>query len=160
MKTHQVDIITIFPGMFESPLSESILKRAAEENLIEVRLHNLRDYSQDKHKKVDDYPFGGGVGMVMNVDPIVRAIEAVKQDRPGAHTILMSPRGRSFNQERARELSGMECLIIVCGRYEGVDERVRHFIDEEVSIGDYVLTGGEIPAMSLNCLRSLVAISS
>ena len=147
MKTHQVDIITIFPGMFESSLNESILKRAAEENLIEVRLHNLRDYSQDKHKKVDDYPFGGGVGMVMNVDPIVRAIEAVKQDRPGAHTILMSPRGRSFNQERARELSGMERLIFVCGRYEGVDERVRHFIDEEVSIGDYVLTGGEIPAM-------------
>ncbi len=149
MKTLQFDIITIFPGMFESPLNESLLKRAREQRLLEIRLHNLRDYSQDKHRKVDDYPFGGGVGMVMNVDPIVRAIESVKQDRPNARTILMSPAGTPFSQEKAWELSREESLILVCGRYEGVDERVRHFIDEEISIGDYVLTGGEIPAMAV-----------
>jgi len=136
--------------MFESPFNESILKRAHEKGLLEFRTHDLRDYSLNKHKKVDDYPFGGGVGLVMNVEPISRAIEAVKKEVPKARTVLMSPSGKPFNQEKARELSAEQNLILVCGRYEGVDERVRlHCVDEEISIGDYVLSGGEIPAMAV-----------
>lgn len=147
MKTLQIDIITIFPGMFESLFNESLISKAREKGLLEFRTHDLRDYSQNKHRNVDDAPFGGGVGMVMNADPIVRAIEAVKQDRPHAKTLLLSPGGKPFVQGRAWELSREESLILVCGRYEGIDERVRHFVDEEVSIGDYVLNGGEVPAM-------------
>ncbi|MFQ5450059.1 MAG: tRNA (guanosine(37)-N1)-methyltransferase TrmD [Nitrospinaceae bacterium] len=136
--------------MFESPFNESILKRACDKGLLEIRVHDLRDCSLNKHQKVDDYPFGGGVGMVMNVEPIHRAIAAVKKDRPGARTILMSPSGRPFHQEKAWELSRRENLILVCGRYEGVDERVRlHCVDEEISIGDYILSGGEIAAMAV-----------
>jgi tRNA (guanine37-N1)-methyltransferase len=133
--------------MFESPLSESILKRARDEGLLEITLHDLRDYTLDKHRRVDDCPFGGGVGLVMNVEPIVRAIEAVREDRPGARTILLSPGGQSFGQKMAWELSEEENLIFVCGRYEGVDERVLNFVDSVVSIGDYVMAGGEVPAM-------------
>ena len=147
MKTHRFDIITIFPGMFESPLNESILKRARDEGLLEITLHDLRDYTLDKHRRVDDCPFGGGVGLVMNVEPIVRAIEAVRENRPGARTILLSPGGQSFDQKMAWELSREENLIFVCGRYEGVDERVLNFVDSAVSIGDYVMAGGEVPAM-------------
>ena len=147
MKTHRFDIITIFPGMFESPLNESILKRARDEGLLEITLHDLRDYTLDKHRRVDDCPFGGGVGLVMNVEPIVRAVEAVRENRPGARTILLSPGGQSFNQKMAWELSEEENLIFVCGRYEGVDERVLNFVDSAVSIGDYVMAGGEVPAM-------------
>ena len=148
MKTRQFDVITIFPGMFESYLSESILKRAQVEGLLKITLHDLRDYTLDKHRKVDDYPFGGGVGLIMNVDPIVRAIEAIKNGYT-ARTILLSPGGKSFNQKTAWELSSEENLILVCGRYEGVDERVLNFVDDVVSIGDYVMAGGEIPAMVL-----------
>ena len=147
MKTHRFDIITIFPGMFESPLNESILKRARDEGLLEITLHDLRDYTLDKHRRVDDCPFGGGGGMVMKVEPIVRAIEAVRENRPGARTILLSPGGQSFDQKMAWELSEEENLIFVCGRYEGVDERVLNFVDSAVSIGDYVMAGGEVPAM-------------
>jgi len=147
LKTHRFDIITIFPGMFESPLNESILKRARDEGLLEITLHDLRDYTLDKHRRVDDCPFGGGVGLVMNVEPIVRAIEAVRENRPGARTILLSPGGQSFDQKMAWELSREENLIFVCGRYEGVDERVLNFVDSAVSIGDYVMAGGEVPAM-------------
>ncbi len=147
MKTHRFDIITIFPGMFESPLNESILKRARDEGLLEITLHDLRDYTLDKHRRVDDCPFGGGVGLVMNVEPIVRAIEAVRENRPGARTILLSPGGQSFDQKMAWELSEEENLIFDCGRYEGVDERVLNFVDSAVSIGDYVMAGGEVPAM-------------
>jgi len=147
LKTHRFDIITIFPGMFESPLNESILKRARDEGLLEITLHDLRDYTLDKHRRVDDCPFGGGVGLVMNVEPIVRAIEAVRENRPGARTILLSPGGQSFDQKMAWELSEEENLIFVCGRYEGVDERVLNFVDSVVSIGDYVMAGGEVPAM-------------
>ena len=147
MKTHRFDIITIFPGMFESPLNESILKRARDEGLLEITLHDLRDYTLDKHRRVDDCPFGGGVGLVMNVEPIVRAIEAVRENRPGARVILLSPGGQSFDQKMAWELSEEENLILVCGRYEGVDERVLNFVDSVVSIGDYVMAGGEVPAM-------------
>ena len=149
MKTRQFDIISIFPGMFESPFGESILKRAQDQGLLNINLHDLRNYTLDKHRKTDDYPFGGGVGLIMNVDPIVRAVEAVKEVRPGARSILLSPGGRAFNQKMAWEFSREENLIFVCGRYEGVDERVLNFVDDAISIGDYVMAGGEIPAMVL-----------
>jgi len=149
LKTRQFDIISIFPGMFESPFGESILKRAQDQGLLNINLHDLRNYTLDKHRKTDDYPFGGGVGLIMNVDPIVRAVEAVKEIRPGARSILLSPGGRAFNQKMAWEFSREENLIFVCGRYEGVDERVLNFVDDAISIGDYVMAGGEIPAMVL-----------
>ena len=136
--------------MFESPFGDSIIQRAREEGLLDLRVHDLRDYSLNKHRKVDDTPFGGGVGMVMNVEPIARVIAAIKKEVPETRTILLSPGGRPFDQEKAWELSHLPSLTLICGRYEGVDERVRlHFVDEEISIGDYVLTGGEIPAMVL-----------
>ncbi len=136
--------------MFESPFGDSIIQRAREEGLLDIRVHDLRDYSLNKHNKVDDTPFGGGVGMVMNVEPIARAIAAVKKEVPETRTILLSPGGRPFDQEKARELSGLSSLTLICGRYEGIDERVGlHYVDEEISIGDYVLTGGELPAMVL-----------
>ena len=149
MKTRQFDIITIFPEMFESPFGESILKRAQDQELLNISLHDLRKYTLDKHRKIDDHPFGGGVGLIMNVDPIVRAIETIKESKPGARAILLSPGGKPFNQKMAWELSREENLIFVCGRYEGVDERVLNFVDDAISIGDYVMAGGEIPAMAL-----------
>ena len=150
MRTLRFDIVSIFPGMFESPFGDSIIQRAREEGLLDIRVHDLRDYSLNKHKKVDDTPFGGGVGMVMNVEPIARVITEIKKEVPETRTILLSPGGRPFDQERAGELSRLSSLTLICGRYEGIDERVRlHFVDEEISIGDYVLTGGEIPAMVL-----------
>ena len=150
MRTLRFDIVSIFPGMFESPFGDSIIQRAREEGLLDIRLHDLRDYSLNKHKKVDDNPFGGGVGMVMNVEPIARAIAAVKKEVPETRTILLSPGGKPLDQEKAWELSRLKSLTLICGRYEGVDERVRlHYVDEEISIGDYVLTGGELPAMVL-----------
>ncbi len=135
--------------MFKSPFGESILKRAQDQGLLNINLHDLREYTLDKHRKTDDYPFGGGVGLIMNVDPIVRAVEAIKEIRPGARSILLSPGGKAFNQKMAWEFSREESLIFICGRYEGVDERVLNFVDDAVSIGDYVLAGGEIPAMVL-----------
>jgi len=135
--------------MFESPFGESILKRAQDQELLNISLHDLRKYTLDKHRKTDDHPFGGGVGLIMNVDPIVRAIETIKESKPGARAILLSPGGKSFNQKMAWELSREENLIFVCGRYEGVDERVLNFVDDAISIGDYVMAGGEIPAMVL-----------
>ena len=150
MRTLRFDIVSIFPGMFESPFGDSIIQRAREEGLLDLRVHDLRDYSLNKHRKVDDTPFGGGVGMVMNVEPIARVITAIKKEVPETRTILLSPGGRPFDQEKAWELSRLPSLTLICGRYEGVDERVRlHFVDEEISIGDYILTGGEIPAMVL-----------
>jgi tRNA (guanine37-N1)-methyltransferase len=150
LTTLRFDIVSIFPGMFESPLGDSIIQRARDEGLLDIRVHDLRDYSLNKHKKVDDTPFGGGVGMVMNVEPIARAIAAIKKEVPDTRTILLSPGGRPFDQEKARELSGLSSLTLICGRYEGIDDRVRlHYVDEEISIGDYVLTGGELPAMVL-----------
>ncbi len=142
------EILTIFPAMFESPLDESILGKARERGLIDVRMHNIRDYALDKHQMTDDRPFGGGEGMVMKPEPIVAALAAVKDDGPPARTILLTPQGRLFTQEIARELSGLSRLILVCGRYEGVDERVaEHFTDDQLSVGDYILTGGELAAM-------------
>lgn len=150
LRTIRFDIISIFPEMFDGPFRESILKRAQDEGRIKIRLHDLRAYTLDKHGKVDDYPFGGGAGLVMGVEPIDRALETVKQDRPGAHTILLSPSGGRFDQDKAWELSQKEALILLCGRYEGVDARVsQHWADEELSVGDFVLSGGEIAAMAV-----------
>lgn len=154
-----VDIITIFPGMFAPVLNESIIKRAQGKGKVKINVHDLRDYTLDKHRKVDDRPFGGGSGMVMNAEPIFRAIEALQGSGAAkARVILMSPQGKRFNQHIAKRLSGYKHLILICGRYEGVDERVRERIaDEEVSIGDYVLSGGELAAMVLlDCIVRLV----
>ncbi len=142
------DILTLFPSMFEGPLTESILKRAQERGLLSVHLHNIRDYATDKHRTVDDTPYGGGGGMVMQAPPLVAAIEDVRGQDADAPVILLTPQGRVFTQSVARELAQHERLILVCGRYEGVDERVRALaITDEISVGDFVLTGGELAAM-------------
>ena len=136
--------------MFSSPLRESILGKAIEKGIIQIQTINIRDFTLDKHQVVDDTPYGGGQGMVMKVEPIARAIESVKSQNPSARTIYMTPQGEPLNQELAHRLSAQPHLILLCGRYEGVDERVKElFIDEEISIGDYVLTGGELAAMVL-----------
>lgn len=142
------DILTLFPTMFDGPFTESIIKRAQDVDLIHIHLHNIRDYATDKHHMTDDTPYGGGGGMVMKVDPLVPAIEAVQADDTQSPVIFMSPQGRVFTQKIAQELAQHDRLIFVCGRYEGIDERVRQLaITDEISIGDYVLTGGELPAM-------------
>ncbi len=141
------DILTLFPTMFDGPFTESILKRAQEAGLIDICLHNIRDYATDKHKITDDTPYGGGGGMVMKVEPLVRAVEDVRGN-DSCPVILLTPQGRVFTQQVAQELGQYERLMLVCGRYEGVDERVRQLIiTDEISIGDYVLTGGELGAM-------------
>jgi len=147
----RIDIITIFPGMFQGVLNESILKRAQQKGKVKIFVHDLRDYTTDKHRKVDDRPFGGGSGMVMQVEPIQRALQAIqKKKRSRSKVILMCPQGEKFNQKMAKRLSVGGDLVIICGHYEGIDERVRvHLADMQVSIGDYVLTGGELPAMVL-----------
>jgi len=141
------NIITLFPEMFRSPFEASILMRAQEKGLIKISLYNLRDYCKDKHRVTDDLPYGGGVGMVMKPEPLIGAIEEIKASHPGARTVLMTPQGKRFEQNDAVRLARYSYLTLVCGRYEGVDERVRHFVDEEISIGDYVLTGGELASM-------------
>ena len=144
----QFDILTLFPAMFEGPLTESILKRARERGLLSVHLHNIRDYTTDKHHSVDDTPYGGGGGMVMQAPPLVAAVEDVRGQDADAPVILLTPQGRVFTQTVAHELAQHERLILVCGRYEGVDERVRALaITDEISVGDFVLTGGELAAM-------------
>lgn len=142
------DILTLFPGMFSGPFSESIIGSAVERRLVGIGLHNIRDYATDKHRVTDDYPYGGGAGMVMKVEPLAACIEEVKALRPTAKVILTTPRGRTLDHGLAAELASEQGLIIICGRYEGVDERVRDlFVDLEVSIGDFVLSGGEPAAM-------------
>lgn len=142
----KIDIITLFPKMFSGPFEESIIKRAKERGLVEINLIDLRKYGIGKHQQVDDRPYGGGVGMVLMVEPMFNAIKDMKTK--DSKVILMNPQGKVFNQEKARELSQEKHIIIVAGRYEGFDERIReHLADEELSIGDYVLTGGELPAM-------------
>lgn len=142
------DILTLFPGMFSSPFQESILGRAIQKDLMDIRIINVRDFALDKHQVVDDTPYGGGQGMVMKVEPIARAIAWARSEDPSAWTIYLTPQGKPFDQEKARDLSSRPHLILLCGRYEGVDERVRELcINEEISIGDYVLTGGELAAM-------------
>ena len=145
----RIDIVTLFPGMFSGPFAESIVKRAIDSDLIEVNIHNLRDWGVGKHKVVDDYPFGGGAGMVMKPEPLFEAVEAIRaQSSLSAPVILLTPQGRVFQQRVASELAGCDQMILVCGHYEGIDERVReHLVTDEISIGDYVLTGGELAAM-------------
>jgi len=143
----KLEIITIFPNIFYSYFSESIIKRAQQKKLVKINIHNLRDFTSDKHKSVDDSPYGGGPGMVMKIEPIFKAVKKIKKNKK-TKIILFSPKGKKFNQKIAKRFSKLDQLIIICGRYEGVDERVAKYIaDEEVSIGDYILTGGEIPAM-------------
>jgi len=142
------DILTLFPAMFDGPFSESIIKRAVQDGLLDIRLHDIREYAVDRHRTADDYPYGGGAGMVMKVEPLAACIDKVKAERPAARVVLTTPRGRPFDQALAGELSHEDGLIIICGRYEGVDERVRElFAVDEVSLGDFVLTGGELAAM-------------
>src|SRR5947207_4838410 len=139
------DILTLFPAMFQGPFTESILKRAQERGLLSIMLHNIRDATTDKHHIVDDYPYGGGAGMVMKPEPIFAAIEAVYQGGP---IVYLTPQGRLFNQQIAQQFAQESRITLVCGHYEGVDERVcQHLVTDEISIGDYVLTGGELAAM-------------
>lgn len=146
----RIDIITIFPEIFRGPFSESIIKRALKKNLAEIHLHNLRDYALSKHKNVDDYPFGGGAGMVMMIEPIDRCISFLKSQRQYDEVIFLTPDGEILTQPVSNQLSTMKNLILLCGHYKGVDERVRQtLITREISIGDYVLTGGELAAAVL-----------
>ncbi|MFC1645552.1 tRNA (guanosine(37)-N1)-methyltransferase TrmD [Candidatus Omnitrophota bacterium] len=158
----KIDIITIFPKIFGPILGESIIKRAQKKGLLKIAVHDLRDYSRDKHRKIDDRPFGGGPGMVFKPEPIFAAVKQIKAKasakggyasggrRQNAKVILLTPQGKTLNQKTAQRLSKCKNLILICGHYEGIDERVRQkLVDEEVSIGDYILTGGELPAMVL-----------
>ncbi len=142
-----IELLTLFPDFFASPLSQSMLCRARSQGAVEFRVLNLRDFTADRHRVTDDRPFGGGPGMVLKIEPLVRAIRAVRQEDPEVRVILLSPQGFLFSQDKARELAGRRRLLLICGHYEGVDDRVRCYIDEELSIGDYILTGGEIPAL-------------
>jgi tRNA (guanine37-N1)-methyltransferase len=142
----KIDVLTLFPAMFAGPLDESIVQRARENGALDLAVHNLRDYTHDRHKTVDDRPFGGGPGMLLKPEPIFEAVE--KLGRESTRVILLSPAGRPFNQAIARELAGQSHLLLICGSYEGFDERVReHLADDELSIGDYILTNGALPAM-------------
>jgi tRNA (guanine37-N1)-methyltransferase len=141
----KIDILTLFPNMFDGFLNESIIKRARDKNQVEINVYNIRDYSTNKHKKVDDYGFGGGRGMVLMPQPIFDAVESLKTD--DSYVILMTPQGEKYNQKMAYTLKDKKHIIIICGHYEGFDERIRSLADIEISIGDYVLTGGEIPSM-------------
>ncbi len=144
----RIDILTVLPEMFESPLGCSILHRAQEKGLAEIVVHNLRDYTTDRHRKVDDYPFGGEAGMVMKVQPVEACINDLKSQRDYDEVIFTSPDGRTFNQKMANSLSMLRNVIILCGHYKGIDYRIReHLVTMEISIGDYVLTGGELPAL-------------
>ena len=142
----RIDVVTLFPAMFAGPLDESIVKRARESGLLDLKIHNLRDYSHDRHKTVDDRPFGGGPGMLLKPEPIFEAVENIAREK--TRVVLLSPAGRVFNQAIARELALVDDLMLVCGHYEGFDERIREQLaDDELSIGDYVLTNGALPAM-------------
>jgi tRNA (guanine37-N1)-methyltransferase len=156
----RIDIITIFPEMFAPVLNESMMKRAQAKGRVSIFVHDLRDHTLDKHRTVDDRPFGGGAGMVMRPEPIFRAVEEIKRKARSrsAHVVLLCPQGKTLRQEHARKLSRKKHLILICGHYEGVDERVRQYLaDEELSVGDYVLTGGELPAMVLvDCVVRLI----
>jgi len=151
MKFH---LLTIFPEIFDSYLNESILKRASEKKLVKFKTHNLRDWTNDNHKSVDDAPYGGGAGMLMKIEPLYKAITAIKKldkkIKPSKRkVILMSAGGKTWNQSLAQKYSKLNEIIFICGRYEGVDARISNFIDEEISVGDYVLTGGELPALTI-----------
>ncbi len=144
----RIDILSLFPSMFFGTFSESIIKRAVQKGFLELHVHNIRDYSEDKHKRVDDYPFGGGAGMVMMIEPISKCIEKLKSERDYDSIIYMAPDGKRFDQLQANALSLKKNILILCGHYKGIDERIRElYITDEISIGDYVLSGGEIAAM-------------
>jgi tRNA (guanine37-N1)-methyltransferase len=147
----RIDILTVLPSLLESPFSDSILKRAQDKGLVEVHIHNIRDYSTDKHKKVDDYAFGGGAGMVLQIEPIDLCISKLKNERIYDEIIYMTPDGATLNQRMSNQLSTLKNIIILCGHYKGVDQRVRDLhITKEISIGDYVLSGGELAAAVLS----------
>lgn len=141
----KIDVLTLFPDMFNNIFNESIIKRALDNNLVEINIHNIRDYSKDPHKKVDDTPYGGGAGMVLMCQPIFDAVKALRRDN--SKVILLTPSGKLYKQSIALDLSKEKHLILICGHYEGFDERIKTICDLELSIGDYILTGGEIPAM-------------
>lgn len=143
----KIDILTLFPNMFTGFINESIIKRAMNNNLVGINVHNIRDYSPFKNKQVDDYPFGGGPGMVLMCEPIFNAIESLRKEN--TKVIMLTPSGEVFNQKVATRLSKFEHIILLCGHYEGFDERIKTIVDMEISIGDYILTGGEIPAMAI-----------
>jgi tRNA (guanine37-N1)-methyltransferase len=144
----KIDVLTLFPGMFTGPLDESIVKRARTTGKLELRVHNLRDWAHDRHKTVDDRPFGGGPGMVLKPEPLFEAVEQLTAGQANVHVVLMCPAGRVFTQAIARELAQHEHLLLVCGSYEGFDERIREALaDDELSVGDFVLTNGALPAM-------------
>ncbi|MGM0213222.1 tRNA (guanine-N(1)-)-methyltransferase [Enterococcus sp. AZ109] len=145
----RIDVLTLFPRMFEGPMGESIIGKAVEKDLLEINIHNFRDYSDNKHQQVDDYPYGGGAGMLLKVQPIydsLKAIEAQTGDQR-KRVILLDPAGKPFDQKMAEEFANEEQLVFICGHYEGYDERIRSMVTDEVSLGDYVLTGGELGAM-------------
>jgi tRNA (guanine37-N1)-methyltransferase len=145
-----IDILTLFPNMFEGPFSQSILKRAKEKGIVTIGLHDIRDYSTNKHKTVDDYPFGGGAGMVMMIEPVARCLEYLKEKTNYDEIIYMSPDGELLTQKVANRLSSLKSIILLCGHYKGIDERIReHFITREISVGNYVLSGGELAAAVL-----------
>ena len=145
----RIDVLTIFPAMFRGPFEQSIVKRAIDKGLVDIQIHDIRGWATDRHRTVDDYPFGGGPGMIMKPEPLFAAVEAVLAEAPErGPVVLLTPQGRLFRQEMARELAGEQRLVLICGHYEGVDARVHeHLATDEISIGDYVLSGGELPAM-------------
>ena len=148
-----IDVLTLFPKMFDAVLGESILKRSQDKRLAEIRIHNLRDWTSDAHRSADDKPFGGGAGMVMKIEPVFRALEEIRKNPKSKirnpKVVLLTPQGKKLDQKLVRKLAKEKRLILICGHYEGVDERVRDLTDEEISIGDYILTCGELPAMVL-----------
>ena len=143
----RIDVLTIFPDLFPGPLGAGVVGRALEQDVVSLQAHDLRDFTDDRHRQVDDIPFGGGPGMVLKPEPLIRAVRSFRAEDAGARVILMSPQGRRLDQAYARELAGESHLVLVCGRYQGVDERAREEIGEELSIGDYLLSGGELAAM-------------
>lgn len=145
--TMKIDIISIFPDYFTTPLSQSLIAKAQTKGLLDIQVWDIRDFSNDKHKVVDDVPYGGGAGMVMKIEPIYNCLSEVEKQRGKGYKILLTPKGRTFNQKLAKKFSAKKHLVFLCGRYEGIDERVKYFIDDEVSIGDYVLMGGEAAAI-------------
>lgn len=146
----QFDILTIFPEMFTGPFDSSLLKKARDREILQINVHNIRDYATDKHKMTDDYPYGGGSGMIMKVEPMDRALRHIVPDKEGVQVVLLTPQGKKLDQRLVEELVCYERIVLICGHYEGVDERViEHLVDREISIGDYILTGGEFAAMIL-----------
>lgn len=145
----QIDILTLFPDFFTSPLRQSIIKRALDQGLVKIEIINLRQFAAGRHQVTDDRPYGGGPGMVLKIEPLVAAIRWERQRAPQVRVILLSPQGRRFTQQVAQELARLPHLLLICGHYEGFDDRIHYYIDEEISLGDFILTGGEIPALAL-----------